>query len=150
MCSAASPNAPVDSSYAISTAPGLKYAQDGTVELAMAELNPSSFGAAPAIVNPTVDPISIPGDGAGYRAAITARVTSSSPVSGASAQSFLQGLPEQVGTIMTDTGSGVWAGSLFFSTSASGPRILRVKAETQAPDGKRHATAIDFGGFSVR
>ena len=71
-------------------------------------------------------------------------------MSGASAVSFVQGLPEPVGTIMTDTGGGVWAGSLFYSTNSSGPRVLRVKAETQAPDGKRHATAIDFGGFSVR
>jgi hypothetical protein len=132
------------------TTPGQRYAQNGIIELATAEINPSSLGAAPSIVNPTVDPASIPGDGAGYRAIITAKVTSSSPVASATAQSFLQGVPDVAGTTMTDTGGGVWAGSLFFSTGASGPRVLRVKAETQSPDGKRHATAIDFGGFAIR
>src|SRR4029077_16880544 len=71
------------------TTPGLKYDQNGILELALAEINPASQGAAPNVVNPTVDPASIPGDGGSYRAFITARVTSSTPVT-AIAQSFLQ------------------------------------------------------------
>ena len=83
------------------TTPGQRYAQNGIIELAIAEINPASLGAAPSIANPTVDPASIPGDGAGYRAIIIAKVTSSSPVVVATAHSFLQGLPDLVGTIMT-------------------------------------------------
>jgi hypothetical protein len=31
-----------------------------------------------------------------------------------------------------------------------GPRIIRVKAEVKATDGRRHATAIDVGGLEVK
>jgi hypothetical protein len=119
----------------------------GSVQFALAEINPASLGAAPSIVNPTVDPPSVPGDGSGYRATITAGITAAAPVI-ATVQAFLQGLPDQAGSIMSDTGGGPWAGSIFFSTTASGARELRVKAEIQV-DGRRHATAIDFGGFAV-
>jgi hypothetical protein len=131
------------------TVPSLRYSQTGIIELAMADLNPLSLGAAPVMVNPTVDPSSIPADGAGYRAIIGVKVTSATPIAAASAQSFLQGFPDQVGTILTDTGNGAWMGSFFYTTTVSGPRVIRVKAETQSADGKRHATAVDFGGFSV-
>ncbi|HTM47752.1 MAG TPA: choice-of-anchor D domain-containing protein [Bryobacteraceae bacterium] len=119
----------------------------GGVQFAIAEINPANTGAAPSIVNPTVDPASVPGDGSGYRATITAGITSAAPVI-ATVQAFLQGLPDQAGSIMSETGGGPWAGSIFFSTTASGARVMRVKAETQV-DGRRHATAIDFGGFAV-
>jgi hypothetical protein len=131
------------------TTPSLRNAQNGIIDLALAEINPVNLGAAPVIAKPTVDPASIPGDGGNYRAAITAKVTSSTPIAGSSAQAFLEGLPDQVGTLMTDIGGDTWAGSIFFSTTATGPRVFRVKAETEAADGKRHATSIDFGGFSV-
>src|SRR5262249_23096862 len=69
-------------------------ASAGAISLASANINPSSLGAAPAITNAAIDPTSVPSDGKGYSVVITARVSSPTPVSGGSAQSFLQGLPE--------------------------------------------------------
>ena len=125
-------------------------ASSGLISLATADINPSSLGAAPAITNAAIDPTSIPSDGKGYSVIITAKVTSATPVSGGSAQSFLQGFPELAGTPMTDTGGGAWGGSVYQTSAAAGPRVVRLKMETESADGKRHATAVDLGGFTVR
>ena len=123
--------------------------QNGIFQLATADINPSSLGAAPAITGVAVYPANIPADGKGYSVTVTGKVSSPTPIIAASAQSFLQGLPDSIGTILTDLGGGSWAGSLYFSTTTAGPRVIRMKEETVSPDGKRHATAIDIGGFTV-
>src|SRR4029077_18081878 len=104
----------------------------------------------PAISGAAVSPPSIPADGKGYNAVVSARMSAATPLINIGAQAFLLGFADQPGALMTDSGGGAFFGSIFFSTTEAGPRVIRMKAETVGTDGMRHATAVDVGGFTVR
>ena len=64
-----------------STDGGATWSAQKTI-FAPVDTGPGGLSAQVQFANPTVDPTSIPGDGTGYRANITARVTASTPISG--------------------------------------------------------------------
>jgi hypothetical protein len=132
----------------------------GLTQLASLEINPASLGAAPAIVNPSVNPGYVTPGGAG--ATVTAGVTTANRVIGVSYAIVRDGLVEDpvngVVFLADDGTSGdVTAGDGIFTcnsvivsaTATSGPRLLRLFAQVSDAAGMRHATMVDVTPFSV-
>lgn len=134
--------------------------------IAIAELDSRTLGTVPTVSSPRVSVASINRDTAtvnGKRAAITATGPAKDAFLGS--VMFTKGQVENTGIssasypLLDDgkepdptagdgnftTGERVFAGP----SATVGPRVLRVKAETKAADGKRSGHALDFGPFAV-
>jgi hypothetical protein len=134
----------------------------GVRQLATMELNPTSAGSAPAITNATVDPSFVLTNGRSA-AAISARVTTDGTLVRVSYSILREGLNDnqsnfRYGGAMFDngqngdarSGDSIFASSITAGTGAVvGPRTVRIKAESRASDGMRHATAVEIQPFAV-
>jgi hypothetical protein len=136
----------------------------GIAQAVTLDIDPTSLGGAPAVVNPRITPDSIPRDRS--PAVLSADVTASGTALRVSSAVLLQGLEDTAGSwvsgaqVLTDDGmrGDSVAGDDTYTTDAItagdgatvGPRIVRVKAEVTAGGGARHATAIDIEPFAVR
>ena len=138
-------------------APGT-YSQ-GLTQLASAEINPASLGAAPSIVNPSLNPGAVAAGGA--PATVIAGVMTANHVMGVSYSIVRNGLVEDpvngVVFLMDDgtsgdkvAGDGIYTcNSVIASDRATpGPRWLRLFAQV-SDSGIRHATLVDVAPFSV-
>jgi hypothetical protein len=133
-------------------------------QLATLDLNPADLGGAPSVTEATVTPPYILTEG-GSTATVSVLVTTPNTFVRVGARVLYRGLPDpNVDTSyfgpMVDDGATLGdtvAGDSVFTYDAIatnccaelGPRIVRVKAETQAGDDLRHATAIDVVPFAV-
>jgi hypothetical protein len=141
-------------------------AHPGTKQIALVDLNPTSVGAAPAVTGPTFSPASIPHDRS-VSSTVNARISGGGTLVGAGNAVILGGVEDTAGSWvsgrleMRDDGmmgdrtaaDGVFTtrGGIHAGTGATvGPRVVRIKAESKAADGRRHATAIDVGGLQIR
>jgi hypothetical protein len=132
----------------------------GIWQLAIVDLDPDDLGMAPQLSDAGIDPDSVEVE-RGSTATVEVQVTASSPVLGAGAMVMLNGLADpNVGLFqLLDDGAhgdgtmedGVFANDAVAADCCApvGPRSVRVSAETEGPDGMRHATAIDFEPFAV-
>jgi hypothetical protein len=136
----------------------LLYSNNG--QLATADINPSSLGAAPSLTNPTLTPDYIL-TGQRSKAIVTARLGSSGKLNRVEANTFRNGYydyPNTNGGFLADDGTGgdVTAKdgiytfnnmSEYNSGSAPSPLVVRIYADVTASDGLRHATDIDVAPF---
>jgi uncharacterized protein (TIGR03437 family) len=133
----------------------------GLTQLASAEINPVSLGAAPPIVGPAVNPDFVMPDG-NPEAVVTAGVSASNKVIGVSYAIVREGLVEQphdADVFLVDDGTNgdKTAGDGIFTSgnvhapydSLSGPRTLRLFAQVLDPAQRRHATLVDVAPFFV-
>ena len=131
-------------------------------QLAVCYVNPGSFGVAPSITSPNLDPPYILPAG-NSAAALTAVVSAAFPVEQVVGDMVLNGMVESnsgaPAIALNDAGTSgdLIAGDGIYSSnglSASvaeplGPRTVRVKAGIVAADGTRHASAIDIAPFAL-
>ena len=122
--------------------------------------------AAPAITDPSLTPSYILTEGRST-ATVSARVSTTDTLVRVSSRVLREGLPDDNtrSDPLLDDGAGpadavsgdVTANDGRFTSNGLytdccaevGPRMVRIKAETQAADGLRHATAIDVSPFQV-
>ena len=123
----------------------------GIEEIGVLTLNPSSEGSAPAITNPAANPPYIVING-GSSSTVSATVTAATAIGAASAQIYLP-TTAALGSGSTELAAGannLYSGSMEGGyDKATGTRTVRIQAETTGSNGRRHATAVDFGPFSV-
>ena len=135
-------------------------------QLVRVDLNPADLGGAPAITDPSLTPAYLLTEGRST-ATVSTRVSTTNTVVRVSSRVLREGLPDDNtrtdpllddGAGPTDAVSGDITANdgLFTSNGIStdccaevGPRTVRIKAEVQAADGLRHATAIDVSPFQV-
>jgi hypothetical protein len=125
----------------------------GLTQLASAEINPTSFGSAPVLVNPSVDPAYAVAGGSKQGTA-TVGVSTANHVAAVNYSILHDGLLEELvnGDIfLNDNGDGTFTSHnvIAKSTSAPGPRLLRLFAEVSDPAGLLHGTLIDLSPFAV-
>ena len=133
-------------------------------QIARLDLNPGDLGGAPSVSEATVSPPFVLTE-TGSTATVSARVSTPNTFLRVGSRVLFRGLPDpNVNTWywgpMVDDGaslSDAVAGDDVFTydgvgtdcCAEVGSRIVRVKAETQAADGLRHATAVDIVPFAV-
>lgn len=132
-------------------------------QLARLDLNPADLTGAPSIMDGSVSPAYVLTE-TRSTATVSARVSPLEPVPWVGSRVLLAGLPDDnVGTSYSSPlvddgtqGDATAKDGLFTNNTLStnccaevGPRTVRVKAETQATDGLRDATAIDVALFTV-
>jgi hypothetical protein len=133
-------------------------------QLAILDIDPTDLGDAPIITDASISPSSIALAGA-TSATIQAQVTSANPYLLVGANVLLDGRPDAnvgsaySGPLLDDglTNGDKTAGDNIYTTdklaanccALPGPRVVRIKAETQTADGLRHATAVNVTPFSV-
>jgi|GEM_PF-641641 len=131
-------------------------------QLAVCYVNPGSFGVAPSITSPNLDPPYVLPAGSSA-ATLTAVVSAASPVEQVVGDVVLNGMVESnsgaPAIALNDAGAsgdlvagdGVYSsnGLSVASTEPLGSRTVRVKAGIVAADGTRHATAIDIAPFAL-
>ena len=132
-------------------------------QLARLDLNPADLDGAPTISEGRVDPAFVLTE-TRSTATISARIAPLEPGPWVGARVLREGLPDDnvgtayAGPLVDDATSGdAAAGDGLFSNNTVttnccaeiGPRSVRVKAETQAADGRQHATAVDVIPFAV-
>lgn len=134
-------------------------------QLATLDIGPADLGDAPSIAEPEIDPNEIP---LNYAAAATASaaVDAAGTLLTVGLVALREGRADRNvgwGTILLDDGQNgdATAGDGVFSNDAivhieseareddTGPRMLRIQAETETSDGRRHATAVEFGPLTV-
>jgi hypothetical protein len=133
----------------------------GLSQLATAEINPGSLGAAPAISSPTINPDYAVAGGA-TQGTVTAAVSPHDHVLGVNYALVQDGLVEDpvngVIFLVDDGTSGDQvAGDGIFTCNnviaqadaPTGPRLFRLFAEVTDAAGLRHGTLIDMTPFSV-
>lgn len=133
----------------------------GLTQLATAELNPTSLGAAPAIIGPSVNPAYAVAGGS-VPSTVTARVTPADRVIGVNYAIVRNGLVEDTvnGAIfLVDNGAsgdqvagdGIFTSNnvIAKSTAPAGPRLLRLFAQVSDANGLQHGTLVDLTPFSV-
>lgn len=134
------------------------------IDIGTLDLDPPSIGGGPSLTAATVSPDSIPRDRS-VAATVGVKVTGPGIIR-VGTEVLLRGEPDGAGSYtrgqivllddgkMPDSaaGDGVYAGTGLNAGSGSevGARVVRIKVETKAADGKRHATAIDVAGLSVK
>jgi hypothetical protein len=132
-------------------------------QLAVLDLNPMSPGAAPMVTGPTLAPASLPRDGS-VIGTLTARVSGGGTLVRVGTAVLLAGVEDRgevasklrlrddgmEGDRTANDGVFTAVGLRAGLTATPGPRLIRVKAESKSPDGRRHATAIDVGGLEVK
>ncbi len=135
---------------------------NGARQVGMAHLNPSSLGKAPTVNSITVSPsFVVVNNGSNY--SVSAHVTSSESIAGASNAMLLGGVSEE-GHFTDDrlyddgsnggdatAGDGVYTNNFFkyLGDGPLGPRTLRVSAETVDAAGLQHVTSVEVDPFSV-
>jgi Tol biopolymer transport system component len=135
-------------------------------QLVRVDLNPADLGGAPAITDPSLTPAYLLTEGRST-ATVSARVSTTHPLVRVSSRVLREGVPDDNTRTdpLLDDGAGtadavsgdVTANDGFFTSNGIytdccaevGPRMVRIKAEVQAADGLRHATAIDVSPFQV-
>jgi hypothetical protein len=135
-------------------------------QLVRVDLNPADLAGAPAITDPSLTPSYLLTEGRST-ATVSARVSTTHPLVRVSSRVLREGVPDDNTRTdpLLDDGAGTADGvsgdvtandGLFTSNGIStdccaevGPRTVRIKAEVQAADGLRHATAIDVSPFQV-
>jgi hypothetical protein len=134
-------------------------------QLATLDIGPADLGDAPTIASAEIDPAEIP---LNYAAAATANaaVDAAGTLLTVGLVALREGQTDiNVGrdAILHDDGQNgdVTAGDGIFTNNAvvhvgavareddTGPRMLRIQAETETSDGRRHATAVEFGPLTV-
>jgi hypothetical protein len=138
------------------------------VQIGLLELDPTALGVSPTLASPTFSTGSIPRDrsvGARVKCRITAGA--GAPLVRAGTAVLLKGVEDRAGSwlagshVMRDDGmkDDTAAGDGNFISDAAitsgtggdvGPRLVRIKAEAKAADGRRHATAVDVSGLEVK
>jgi hypothetical protein len=134
----------------------------GPVQLATVDLDPPGLGLAPAVTDPKIAPPYVLADGSSA-ATVRAGVNTSQTLVRVNGVSLRDGFNDSTvlngGTILLDDGTqgdvtpgdGVLTSNRVWASDPAplGPRLIRVKAEVRAGDGKRHATAIDVAQVEV-
>ncbi len=136
-------------------------------QLATAEINPLSLAEAPAVSAPKAEPGFVITDG---RSSVTlsSRVNTNNSLISVGGRFLRNGLldvfvcvSDRYAAILKDDGTqgDTTSGDKIFTNNQirafneqfaiPGPRTIRVKAEANSGDGKRHASAIDFEPFVV-
>ena len=146
--------------FVYSFVPPGTYSQ-GLSQLASAEINPLSLGAAPSIVSPTVDPDFVIPDGP-QPGVVTAGVNTANRVIGVNYATVHDGLvddPVTGSVFLVDDGTNgdQTAGDGIFtsnnvvvgSRTLPGPRTLRLFAQVADAAGVRHGTLVDVAPFFV-
>ncbi len=127
-------------------------APNDTYQLAIAELNPASLGDDPSVSNVTISPSYLL---TRTRSAITvsAAVTASSTPVGVSESFELNGvaeLEEFSDDPLNATGDGTYTNDdITTESTQTGPRDLRISAETVDASGLQHVTMVDVSGLTV-
>lgn len=130
-------------------------------QIARVDLNPPDLGPAPTITDAGIAPPYVLLEGRSA-ATVSARVSTVNPFLRVSSRVLRDGLPDPnvyTAVLYDDgaTGGDPAANDGLFTSNgvgadccaAIGPRVVRIKAETQAGDGLRHATAVDVEPFAV-
>ena len=131
------------------------------VQLARLDLNPSGLGLAPAVTDPKIAPPYVLADGSSA-ATIRARVNTDQTLVRVNGVSLRNGVSDSTvlngGTILLDdatqgdvtAGDGIFTSNRVWGAVPLGPRLVRMRAEVRAGDGKRHATALDVAQVGCR
>lgn len=134
-------------------------------QLATLSIDPVDLGEAPMIADASIAPDTIGLDRNG-EAVATATITTGNTVLGIGFAALLDGSPDVnvgSGVLLLDdgqngdtaAGDGIYtaAGIVHSMVTArdddTGPRIVRIAAEVEGADGRRHATALDSGTLTV-
>jgi hypothetical protein len=138
-------------------------------QLAILDLNPGSLGPSPSVTDPQIDPTFVIIQQRNF-ATLSAKVSTTSTIvrvnnavlfKGLSDANAFNGLTDThvSSLVLLDDGTsgdtaandGIFTNNRLASDCCAvlGPRLVRVKAEVRASDGKRHATAIDFEPLTV-
>jgi hypothetical protein len=124
-------------------------------QLATLDIDPLDLGSAPLIVDPAINPASIPVGGA-QAATVSAGVLTAFPddkIIRVSNAIRFDGLDNSHvnHAVLLDDGTGVFSSDRITADSVAvpGPRIVRIKVEVVDSAGRRHATAVDFDPFEV-
>ena len=134
----------------------------GPLQMAILDVNPASLGPAPAVTEPKIAPPYVLADGSSA-ATIRARVTTNQTLVRVNGVSLREGVNDNTvlngGAILLDNGTqgdvtpddGVFTHNAVRASSGAplGPRLVRMRAEVRAADGKRHATALDVAQLEV-
>ncbi len=134
-------------------------------QLATLSIDPVDLGEAPSISGASIDPATIGLDG-GSTATASATITSADTVLGVGFAALLDGtLDPNVGNglVLLDDGqngdmaagdgiytaAGIVHSTIVAQDDDTGPRVIRIAAEVEGADGRRHATALDIGTLTV-
>ena len=121
-------------------------------QLAIAQINPSSLGVDPAISNVTINPSYLLTQ---QQSSITvsATVSANTTPAGVSEAFMLNGedeLNEFSDTTLANMGNGFYSTSgITTHSTITGPRDLRVSAETVDGNGLQHVTTVEVSGLNV-
>lgn len=144
-------------------------AAGGPIQIGHLQIDPPTLGAGPTISGPTFSVGAIPRDRS-VGAVVSCRIApgAGAPLVRAGTALFLKGLEDRAGSWLsgnlslrddgmrgdTTANDGLFTTGDVSITSGTGgtvgPRVLRIKAEAKAGDGRRHATAIDVTGLEVK
>jgi hypothetical protein len=120
-------------------------------QLVVAQLNPTSLGEAPFIINPKIEPPFVLTKEKSA-ANVSASIEASNTLVAVGTEFLLGGLRDESGSgrvALKPVGAEVFAGIIGNADIPVGLRIVRLKAEAKGSDGKRHATAVDLWPFTV-
>ena len=134
-------------------------------QVATMEIAPADLGEAPEIMQATIAPSTILVEG-GSEATVEAQIGSSQTVIGVGFAALQNGTVDvNVGhlrNLLDDgasgdaaasdsiyTATGIIHSSMIFREDDTGPRTIRIAAETEDGSGLRHATALDIGTLNV-
>jgi uncharacterized protein (TIGR03437 family) len=133
----------------------------GLTQLASAEIDPVSLGAAPVIVDPVLRPEYVIPDGS-FTGMVTARMTASGSVIGLHFALVRDGLledPHDADSTLVDDGTngdavagdGIYTSNNLHAPSdyPVAPRVLRLFGEVQDAAGLHHGTVVDVAPFFV-
>jgi hypothetical protein len=132
----------------------------GIRQLAILDRDPADAGPSPRLSQATLDPATIQDQG-NSAATVTVKVEHTGTLVGVGARVLYDGLndPNAGDYLLWDNGSngdaaagdGVYTNNGVRTNCCAvvGPRAVRIYAQVQGSDGKRHATAIDVGPFAV-
>ena len=130
-------------------------------QLATLDLNPVELGEAPVVSEPTIDPTTLPLDGE-TEATVSAAFEAGGRLVGLGLVALRDGRVD--GNLYAqlfddgddgdaEAGDGVFSARFHANGSEeedlAGPRMLRIEAEIETADGRRHATAVEFGPVTL-
>ena len=130
------------------------------LQLAILDVNPASLGLAPAVTNPKIAPPYVLADGSSA-STVSSHVSTNQTLVRVNGVSLRDGVSDNTvlngGAILLDDGTqgDVTAGDGIFTSNRAwgapplGPRLVRMRAEVRAGDGKRHSTALDVAQLDV-
>jgi hypothetical protein len=134
------------------------------MQIGLLELDPKDLGAAPAVSSPALSVASIPRDRS-VGSSVSCKI-SGNTLDHAGTAVLLHGIEDTTGGwvagqhVLSDDGmasdktahDGVFTADPITCGDGGevGLRVVRIKAEAKAADGRRHATAIDISGLEVK